>query len=252
MTELLRIHAIIDRLDDGVVLPPDPEAGLNITQVLCVVMDQVVPHLDLASVGMLARTCKSLRTMTTDVPLLDYLMRLLPAKNSEDTRRVFLVPRCVPLARISRGMYSQSHGLHSAIQKYGGMEAFREAVESRRRLTLKRRTMSYKRAVDALAQRARRAAMVSNAVTVLRLPPEAHYHPSARLFVNHVPPIAVEQEEVRLTFIMDRICWMHYLAMYTNFTDQLATRREVMGDYPGLANDVMQEFVRPGVWPWLA
>jgi hypothetical protein len=250
MTELTRVHAIIERLDDGVVIL-DPCAGMNVTRVLCVVMDQIMSRLNLHTVGMLAQTCSSLRIMTTDVHLLDYILHLIPGKNSEDTRRVFQIPRSIPLSRISRGLYSQAYSFHSAIQKYGGMNAFRDAVDSRRLVTRKRREITRARMTIAQALRDRREKLVTDAVLVLRLPPASRFHPSASLFINNVPPVMVHQEEVRLAFVIDRVCWMHYLVTYTDFTDKYEALQDVMGEYPGILRDVMDQFARPDVWPWL-
>jgi hypothetical protein len=250
MTALAHVHVLVQGIDNMVYIRP-PLDAVSVTRIMSLVMDQIVPHMDLSTIGMLAQTCKSFQALTSNVGLLDYLMHLLPQKNSETTRRCFLIPRSMPLSRISRGLYSQAHSFHSAIQKYGGMHEFRDAVERRRKLTVKRRDMMHARAMIEETSRGRRMQLVINAVEVLMLPVLYRYHSSATLFVNNIPPIHASLEETRLSFIMENMCWVEYLVVHTDFRVQCVHRRELLGDYEGLERDVMGQFVKPDVWPWL-
>jgi hypothetical protein len=272
MTEPSYIHALIQGLDDGVgtnyVSPYIVQRRIrkatplsrsshtrplfNILQLFRIVMDQLVPHLDLSAIGVMARTCKSLRVMTSDGIFLRYILRLLPQSNCKETRRRFLIPSSMPLCRIARGVYSQSCSLLRAIETHGGMDGFRTAVAKRRIVTIKRRKMSHDRFLLVLVARKRRMTMLTDAMEVLGLPHSAHMsYPPSMLFVNNVPPIPLEIEEFRLSRIVECVCWCHYLRSYTNFHEACETRREVMGDYPGLERDVVEEYDRPEAWPWL-
>jgi hypothetical protein len=242
------IHLLLQGVDES---SQDSLIIVNMKQVISFVMDHILPHMFLATVGLLAQTRKSFRFLTSDVPFLGYLMKLLPLQNSECTRRCFLLPRPVSLFRISRGMYCQAYSLHSAIQKYGGLHNFRVAVERRRKLTIKRREMRSKRALVAKTSRDRRLQMIINAVDVLMLPVHYRHHTLATLFINNIPPIPVSFEEERISVIVENICWVQYLVNYTDFCEQCENRRGQIGEYEGLERDVMHEFTKPEIWPWL-
>lgn len=249
MTELTRIHEILIGLEDGVV---SCRPHVSLVQIFRLVIDQLTPHLDISTIGIIARTCKSLSVMTSDVTFLDYLLRLIPSSNSEQTRRRFLIPRTAPICRISRGLYSQSDSLHLAIQKYGGMNEFRYAVEKRRIMTIKRRNQKRERLLQATIARMRRSIMVTDAMEVLGLPADTHLlYPPAILFINNIPPIPMILAEIRLARIVETVCWLFYLRNYTDFYEACETRREIMGDYPGLTRDVSDDYEKPLKWPWL-
>ncbi|KAJ1464620.1 hypothetical protein T484DRAFT_1757967 [Baffinella frigidus] len=250
MAALAHVHVLVQGIDVMVHVTGVPSV-VDVTRIISVAFDHILPHMDLSTIGMLAQTCKSFRALTSDVGLLDYVMRLLPQRNSHATRRCFLIPRSMPLSRISRGLYSQAHSLHSAIQKYGGMHEFRGAVRRRRELTIKRRAMLYIRTAVERASRGRRLQMVIHAVDVLKLPVLSRYRASAALFINNVPPIHESLEEDRLSVILDNMCWVHHLFFHTDFCEQCESRRELVGDYEGLERDVMDGIVKPDVWPWL-
>ena len=247
------VHELVNGLDDAVVPGGSHKGVSHLNLLLRVVLDHLMPHLDISSIGMMARTCKSLRVMTSNGTLLDHLLLLLPQINSEQTRRRFLIPRSVALRRISRGVYSQPHGLKLAIDKYGGMDGFRKAVQKRHTLTIKRRKLVYDRYVQKLVTRANRLTVVSDAFEVVGLPPGTHLsYPAAILFVNNIPAVNIEIEDYRLSRIVECACWLYYLHHYTDFCERCESRREIMGDYPGLERDILQEYDKPLVWPWLA
>jgi len=250
MVVLARVHVLVQMFDGREHVAGAPSV-MSVTQLMSVVIDHIVPHMDLSTIGMLAQTCKSFQALTSDIGLLDYVMHLLPQRNSKATRRRFLIPHSTPLSRISRGLYSQAHSLHSAIQKYGGMHEFRDAVMRRRKLTIRRREMVHTRAAIERTSRERRLHMVINAVDVLMLPVLSRYRAAATMFINNVPPIHESLEEGRLSVILDNMCWAHHLVFHTDFSEQCEIRRELVGDYEGLERDVMNGIIRPDVWPWL-
>ena len=265
MTELSHVHGLVQALGDGDLRKGgggfdlgDGDlrkggGGFDLVQLFRLVMDQIVPHLEISTIGMMGRTCKSLRGMTSNETFLNYMLRLLPHSNSLQTRRRFLIPRSMPLHRITRGFYSQPHSLLLAIDKYGGMKGFRTAVEKRRIVTTTRRNMANVRFAQREAGRMRRLDMVTDAMKVLCLPPNTRYkYPLTMLFVNNVPPVPQEMETYRIIRIVEGMCWLHYLTTYTDFHEACDNRREIMGDYPGLVRDVVEDYDRPTKWPWLA
>ena len=102
------------------------------------------------------------------------------------------------------------------------------------------------------AARMKRSDMVKDAMAVLGLPSNTHliYAPVV-LFVNNVPPVPEWMEEHHLALIVENICWLYYLNNYTDFYEARELRREVMGDYQGLVRDVLQDYAKPSIYPWL-
>ena len=241
------VYTLFQRLQDGVIGPvPD------VVHLFSVVIDLFMPHLNILTLGLMAQTCKSWRVMTSHVELLNYFLRLMPPSNSEATRLRFLIPRAMPLHRISRGFYSQPHSFILAIQKYGGLKGFRAAVEKRRVMTNNRRECQRNRLAAATAARVKRSGLVTDAMTVLGLPANTYMaFTPAILFVNNVPPLPKWMEEHQLAKIVDQVCWLHYLSNFTDFHEQCEVRIEIMGDYPGLFRDVMYDYTRPSIYPWL-
>ena len=247
MTDCFRVHEIFHALDnDGVV------GNVKLIRIIPILFETFVQYLDIQTCSMISRCCKSLRPITSDVFFLEYLLRMLPQTNSEQTRHRFLIPRSKELLRLSRGSYSQSHSLHLALQKYGNLDGFRAAVEKRREMLKVRRKRIEDRELAVYISRTRRAKMLRDAVDVLGLPVESHlFNATALLFMNNVPPIPQILEENRLARIMETMCWLYYLRTYTGFHEQCETRLEIMGDYPGLERDISLEYEKPSVWPWL-
>ena len=250
LSTMTHVHSIVQGIDCNDT-HFDRISVVNFIKITSLVVDHVIPHLNLSTLGMLAQTCKSFRKLTTDVTAVDYVIKLLPQRNSRDTRRCFLIPRSVPLLKISRGVYSQAHSFHSTIQKYGGMLGFRDAVERRRKLThIRRQTMIAKAFAERMS-RDRRLQMIVDALAILKLPALSRYHTTVTLFINNVPPVHVLLEEARLSLIMENMCWVHHLVNHTDFTEHCQIRRALVGDYQELERDIMDEFARPDVWPWL-
>ena len=94
--------------------------------------------------------------------------------------------------------------------------------------------------------------MVTDAMAVLGLPANTHliYAP-AILFVNNVPPVPEWMEEHQLEIIVENVCWLYYLSTYTDFREQCEIRGDMMGEYPGLVRDVLQDYAKPPIYPWL-
>ena len=253
MTALTRVHAMVSRL--GTDVPP--AAFLNF---FGVVMDQVLQHMDLESVAMLARSCKSLRVLTTDVELLSYVLQLVRQRNAFETRRTFMLSRSIPLCRTSRARYSQTYAFDVAMQAHGGLDEFRYAVSKRRKLITRRRDMAEARIQFHIRVRLRRIRMVTEALEVAGLPhmarintpntTETHMQTAMVMFLN-TPFLSNGREEFHINRMLEQFCWEHFLKFHTDFDTRVQQRIDIVGTYPGIGRDIADEFQRPDVWPWM-
>jgi hypothetical protein len=250
MTSLIRVHALLSGLS-GQRHPKD-SSKTRLPNMLSIILDPMIRHLDLSHVALLARSCRSLRVLTSDDQLLYFLLQYLPSKNSQDTRCRFLIPRKVELHRVAQCRYSQQHAFVYAMKAYSGLEGFRDAVVKRRALVDRRRARIRMRQATELAHANRRTQLVIDAIEVVGLPQtflQIRIHTIR--FIHVTPPTTPDNEEIQLGLLIERLCWRYYLREYTDFKDRVLQRVEIMGWYPGLAGDIEDEFVRPLVWPWL-
>jgi hypothetical protein len=250
MTSLIRVHALLSGLigqrhskDSNKTRLPD---------MLSIIIDPMIRYLDLGHIALLARSCRSLRVLTSDDQLLYFLLQYIPSKNSQDTRRRFLIPRKVELHRVGQCRYSQQHAFVYAMNAHAGLKGFRLAVVKRRALIDRRRERIKIRQATAFANANRRRQLVIDAMEVVGLPQtfmQIRVHTIR--FIHITPPTTPNNEAILLGLLIEHLCWRYYLREYTDFQDRVTQRVELMGWYPGLASDIEDEFVRPLVWPWL-
>lgn len=246
---LTRVH---DHLTN---FTPNHHDGVGILQVFSSVLEHVAPHLRLSHVALLASCCKTLRLMVTEVGVLHYLLRFIHPLNAHDTRQRFLIPRSVPLCRVSQNRYSQTHGLEIAIRTHGDLHGFKTAWMERREKTKRRREKALKLRQDRHRRRLRRITLVQEGLATCGLghviPGLGRHRPYAMFIHDNLADVSPDREEFHLNIVIEHICWDYYLANYTNYIERIKERVEVMGNYPGLMRDIMSEFDRPDAWPWL-
>jgi hypothetical protein len=250
MTSLIRVHTQLSGLA-GQRRPQDSNMLLN---VLGMIIDPMLRHLDLQHVSLLARTCQTLRVLTSDEQLLYFILQFLPLKNAQDTRRMFLIPRIIALDRVAVARYSQQHAFVHAMKTHSGLEGFRRAAAERRAMVDRRRARARVREALLECARLRRRKLFTAGLEVMGLPyPILHFPlPINVRFLTDFQNITFENEDFMLSVLLEALCWEHYLHEFTDFKDRVKQRVEIMGPYPGLTNDIQDEFTRPVVWPWLA
>lgn len=253
MTPLVCVHAMVSRF--GMQYVP-PAAFLKTFDM---VMDQVLQYVDLQHVALLARSCESMRALTTNVELLSYVLRLVRQRNAFETRRTFLLSRQITLHPTSRARYSQTHAFDVAMQTHGGLEKFRCAVWRRRQLTEHRRVVAEDRIKDRIRTRLRRIRMVTEALSIAGLPHMVHisapytatHIQAAMVMFLNLPFSSDENEEFHINMMLEKCCWHHFLKFHTDFDARVQQRMEITGNYPGINRDIASEFERPDMWPWM-
>jgi hypothetical protein len=246
---MIRVHTLLSGIKGGRC--PGNANKTELLDILSMIIDPMIRHLNLCHVALLANSCRSLRVLTSDEQLLHFLIHLLPSKNAQETRHRFLIPRKIKLEHMSLHRYSQQHAFVYAMQTYHGLEGFRREVVRRRAMLTTRRERATQLLQYQSRQRERRRQLVADAMRVVGLPMtfwDVHIHTIRFVYDVAITP---EQEEFHLIHLIENICWKHYLDACTDFKDRVKARIDLFGYYPGLSRDIQQEFVRPLVWPWL-
>jgi hypothetical protein len=250
MTDMICVHNLLAGLSGQ--SRPKYSGTTQLLNVLSIIIDPMIQQLDLSHIDLLARSCRSLRVLTSDERLLYFLFQYIPSRNSQDTRRLFLIPRNIELHCVARCRYSQQHAFVYAMKTYSGLEGFRCAVVKRRAMVEKRRVGMRRRQAIERAHVHRRTQLVIDAIEMVGLPQtflQIQVHTIR--FIHIQPQTTPETEQLQLGILMEHMCWKYYLHNHTDFKDRVRQRIDIMGWYPGLTRDIEDEFVQPAVWPWL-
>jgi adenylate kinase family enzyme len=243
-----RVHALVAGLNRS----SSYSNKTGLIDMLGLIIEPLIRNLELGHVALLARTCQSLRVLTTNDQLLHFLFQYLPPKNAIETRLVFHVPRGVALQEVAKSRYSQQEAFLYAMKKYQGLEEFRRAVLKRKTVSDKRREKARVRQELARANVRRREELVNNAILVVGLPQTfLQIRVLSIRFIHILPQTTTENEELQLELLVERLCWRYYLHEQTDFLERVKQRIENVGWYPELSSEMEDEFERPEVWPWL-
>jgi hypothetical protein len=207
-------------------------------------LENVCGFLSLADCARLASSCKSLRPFMQHEDGVYYILQHMRPLNSQNTKRLFCVPRSAQLLKMGRAQYSQSIAFALGLQKHDGFVGLRREAKYRAVGKLRR---------HAVAQiRAERANMLRNALIQLHLPSCLAFTSREGIHYRNYSPVCPENMlEALLSNCVEGICFRWFLLHHTDYRRRLTEHIAVFGNYEHASAIIAAEYERPAVWPWM-